>query len=140
MRTTSALTMLAAAAVLPLAACSSLPLACTAVGYIYSVAVTTDIRLPEGAALQVCIDQQCTVEGEAVDYTDASAVEIDRQTTQGWNVSFGMNTPDRLAVALLDAEGEEIARDEYQLEWVRTGGSERCGGPMETTPLKLTAS
>ncbi|GAB3348010.1 hypothetical protein [Modestobacter lapidis] len=48
-------------------------------------------------------------------------------------VPFGSRRPDSAVVTVLGADGAVLARVDSDLEWVRTGGSEECGGPMTAT-------
>lgn len=48
-------------------------------------------------------------------------------------VSFLMETPDEVHVAVLGADGAVLTEVEVDLEWVRVGGSAECGGPHEAT-------
>ena len=41
--------------------------------------------------------------------------------------------PDSVALTVLAAGGQVLTELETELEWVRVGGSEECGGPMQAT-------
>jgi len=41
--------------------------------------------------------------------------------------------PDSLVVTVLAADGAELAAVEVELQWVRVGGTEDCGGPVRAT-------
>jgi hypothetical protein len=48
-------------------------------------------------------------------------------------VDPGGPRPESAVVTVLSADGRELARLETDLEFVRDGGSEECGGPMVAT-------
>jgi len=48
-------------------------------------------------------------------------------------VQVDMTTPDSVVVTVLAADETEVAEVDAALDWVRVGGSERCGGPSEAT-------
>ena len=48
-------------------------------------------------------------------------------------VSFLLETPDGVNVAVLGPDGAVLAELTADLEWVRVGGSAECGGPHEAT-------
>ena len=49
-----------------------------------------------------------------------------------------MGSPDSATLRALSASGEVLAERDVTLEWVRVGGTERCGGPAQTGPISLT--
>ncbi|NJC24328.1 hypothetical protein BJ994_003404 [Arthrobacter pigmenti] len=55
-----------------------------------------------------------------------------------WGINYDITAPEAVTVRALDAAGNVLAEDEFALDWVRTGGSEECGGPMEAGPVTLT--
>ncbi|MGN8049480.1 hypothetical protein ACTJKO_07280 [Curtobacterium sp. 22159] len=56
---------------------------------------------------------------------------IDTTTRIGdvWNVQATTGIESHGRVALLDADGQVLVQRDVDLEWVRHGGSEQCGGP-----------
>ena len=46
-------------------------------------------------------------------------------------VVLGMVSPETVEVSVLGPDGAVLAGTEAELEWVRVGGSEGCGGPHE---------
>lgn len=127
-----------AVAVLGLSGCSTIPVACPAIAYLSSVAVTAKGAVPADALLRACVSDECLTEGEPASQTDASAVRISRNVMGEWTVQFGSSQPDALDLTLLSHDGAIIAAEQYELEWERVGGSEQCGGPVRTDPLTLT--
>ncbi|MET4582631.1 hypothetical protein ABIE21_002141 [Conyzicola nivalis] len=105
--------------------------ACTAIGHLYSVEVHIT---GEFATLEACADGDCV---SSADATSANSLMFTvRPDGDGsWTVGSFTSTPDRLTLRALDDAGALLAEDGYDLEWTRTGGSERCGGPMSTTPV-----
>lgn len=50
-----------------------------------------------------------------------------------WTADWA-TTPDVIGVSVSDEDtGELVHRETVPLEWRRTGGSERCGGPLAAT-------
>jgi len=112
-----------------LTGCSSV--ACTDIGYLYSVEVRTS---GEFATLEACAESGCAA--SAADASANSLMFTVRPDGEGsWTVEPFPSTPDRLALRARDDAGALLAEESYDLEWTRTGGSEQCGGPMETPPL-----
>lgn len=48
-------------------------------------------------------------------------------------VPFGAPVPDSAVVTVLAADGAVLAEVAADLDWVRVGGSEECGGPTRAT-------
>ena len=87
----------------------------------------------EGRSVQVSCPGACRP--EALEGTPSGSIREgvaplvgDRAT-----VSFLMETPDEVHVAVLDPDGAVLAELTADPEWVRVGGSAECGGPHETT-------
>jgi hypothetical protein len=112
-----------------LTGCSSV--ACTEIGYLYSVEVRTT---GEFAVLEACADGDCV---SSADATPANSLMFTvRPNGEGsWTVESFPSTPDRLTLRARDDAGVVLAEEGYGLEWTRTGGSEQCGGPMSTPPV-----
>jgi len=126
--------------------------ACTAIGYLYSVEVRSS---GEFASLEVCADGDCATSADATpeptpEATPAAGlpgelppsfdVELPpftlvERADGRWTVGSLASTPERLTVRAYDADGGLLAEDDFALEWTRSGGSEQCGGPMETPPV-----
>lgn len=118
--------------------------ACPAVAYLYGVEVHTS---GDVASLEVCADDECV--GSAVvtvclgaDCAPPATVDpasppfqVGKTSDGEWSVSSLQSAPDRLTVRAYDAAGAVVGEQTYDLEWTRTGGSEACGGPMETPPV-----
>ena len=54
-------------------------------------------------------------------------------TGRSAGLSVDMAAPESVVVTVLGADGSDLAEVSADLEWHRVGGSEECGGPMETT-------
>lgn len=108
--------------------------ACPAIAYLYSVEVRVSGEL---VTLEAC------AAGDCVSSADAPAEPLMFAVTPAgvdtWTVGAFPSTPDRLTLRARDAAGVVIAEERYDLDWTRTGGSEQCGGPMETPALEFTA-
>jgi hypothetical protein len=119
-------TMAWAAAVLALAGCDGVGRACPAIAWGNGLAVELADDWPpgEGRSVQVGCLQPCGLEvPEGV-----APLDGDRAT-----VSFLLETPDEVDVAVLGPDGAVLAQLTADLEWVRVGGSDECGGPHEAT-------
>ncbi len=51
----------------------------------------------------------------------------------GRGIPFGAPVPETAVVTVLAADGAALAEVAADLDWVRVGGSEECGGPMVAT-------
>ncbi|BDZ54236.1 hypothetical protein [Agromyces marinus] len=114
--------------------------ACPAIGYLQSLEIVlAGPGADEVERLVLCGDRGCSVPG--VDATPvpptgplwvANELPGDR-----WRVDLDLDAPERISIELLDAAGNTLDREDFDLEWVRVGGSERCGGPMHTDPIEI---
>ena len=115
---------------LGLAACTPFGVACPAVAYIYSVDVTTD----GATSIEACVADECVTSlAPSLD----GIFTVSQSAPGEYSVDFFTGTPDAVTVAAFDAAGVELARDDFALEWTRTGGSEQCGGPASTPGITL---
>ncbi len=55
-----------------------------------------------------------------------------------WEISTIMATPENVTIRALSPSKEVLAERDVTLNWVRVGGTERCGGPAEVDPITLT--
>jgi hypothetical protein len=127
---------LVVAAALALAACrNGAGTACPAIGWSNALVVTLADDWPpvEGGSLAVDCAPRC---GWAV-VQDGAPVDLDRLTAPldagSAVLHLDMSVPDSVDVRVLGPDGAELAELEAGLDWVRIGGSEACGGPMEAT-------
>jgi hypothetical protein len=106
--------------------------ACPAVGYSSSLVVELAPDWPAGQAQSVTIecDEPCAVPpmdgGEAAG--TPTAVLADGAALFDW---FG-DQPS-VVVTVLDGDGAELTSLQTELDWVRVGGTEECGGPLDAT-------
>ncbi len=125
-----------ATAVLALAGCDDgVPQACPAVAWGNALTVElADDRLPgEGTSVQVSCPGPCrpgALEGAPSGPVREGVAPLvgDRAT-----VSFVLETPDEVAVAVLGPDGAVLAELTAVPQCVRVGGSAGCGGPHEAT-------
>ena len=106
--------------------------ACPAIGYSSSLVVELATDWPADQAHSVTIecDEPCGVppmDGEEAAST-RTAVLAGGEAVVDW---FGLG--DSVLVTVLDAEGARLAQVDVDLDWVRVGGTEECGGPLEAT-------
>ncbi|GAB3192996.1 hypothetical protein GCM10027261_06880 [Geodermatophilus arenarius] len=123
-----------------LAGCAGAPggsgaVVCPAIGWVDAVRVelTGDWTGPAPASVRVVCEPSC---GQVVrlDRDPEPRREVTAPltgTTAG--VPTGTGTPDAATVTVLAADGGALAEVDADLDWVRVGGSEECGGPMEAT-------
>ena len=136
MKRTIAISAVAVALLPALAGCAFG--ACPAIAYLYAVDVQTS---GEFASLEVCADGDCvgSADGTGVESPAPDGgfppFELERDSGGVWAVSSLQSAPERLTVRAYDDAGTLLAEESYDLEWTRTGGSEQCGGPMETPAL-----
>lgn len=124
------------AAVLVLAGCDGgIGQACPAIAWGNGLTVELAGGWPpeEARSVRVSCPEPCrpeALEGTPADPIREGVAPLvgDRAT-----VSFLMETPDEVAVAVLGPEGDVLAELTADLEWVRVGGSAGCGGPHEAT-------
>jgi len=126
--------VLVVTAALALAACrEGVETVCPAIGWSNALVVTLAGDWPpvEGGSVTVACAPRC---GWAV-VRDGPPVDQDRLTapldTLPVVLHLDMSTPDPVDVRVLGPDGSELAGMEADLDWVRVGGSEECGGPME---------
>ncbi len=60
-----------------------------------------------------------------------------RISEEKWEVQTSMVQPAEVTAQALDASGTILAITQAPLEWTRIGGSEECGGPSRSTPVRL---
>ncbi|GAB3536755.1 hypothetical protein GCM10027403_18530 [Arthrobacter tecti] len=68
------------------------------------------------------------------DYLRSTSTRLEQDR---WAINYDMTAPKTVTVRALDAAGNLLAEDEFALDWIRVGGSEECGGPMEAGPVTL---
>jgi hypothetical protein len=125
-----------AAVVLALAGCEDgVPRACPAVawGNALTVELADDWSPGEGRSVRVVCPRPCAPEFHqdappGPGHEGVAPLVGDRAT-----VSFLMETPDEVGVAVLGPDGAVLAEVQAGLQWLRVGGSAGCGGPHEAT-------
>lgn len=150
MRALRVVPLLAAAVVL--SGCIPPGFACTTIGYT-SVAHVTLAEPRPGIELELCEGEGCepgpVMTGEELPVRPATPSELADPTAPtapssvqagpisltgnsrtGWSAGFLAGYP-VLGYRMIDSTGAVIAEGEVDVDWVRVGGSEQCGGPTE---------
>ena len=125
-RPARALGLLALAAA-ALAGCSAqspgLGIACPAIAYGSTLRVAVE---GDAAHVNLCVGDDCTpASKEALAMVDG--------TSDGDTWTFSGQFPEEFTIRALDADRQVLADIPAEVEWVRTGGSEECGGPLEAS-------
>ena len=109
--------------------------ACPAIGYGNVLTVALADGWPPDAGRTVHLECPGPCDVVAVRTGDGDSGDGASAPLNGASVSFPFTggRPASVVVAVLDTAGTELARVETELEWVRVGGSEECGGPGEAT-------
>ncbi|PFG20157.1 hypothetical protein [Serinibacter salmoneus] len=120
---------------LGLASCSDGPfgVTCSTIGCSSTLTVEV-IGDPESVGeLRLCDQRFCSLEpGETRAYGDSSRPGWGGPTGDGESWTFTVFYGD-LSVEIEDHQGSVMKRVAIDPEWVRVGGTEACGGPMEAT-------
>jgi hypothetical protein len=96
--------------------------------------ITLDDPRPD-LFLELCVDA-CADPDEAgapsrdEPWAAGSSIPASGDSLAGWTASPFMGT-EALGYRLQDAAGAVTAEGTVEIEWVRVGGSEQCGGPLE---------
>lgn len=69
--------------------------------------------------------------------TSGPVLSGQRAGDTAWEFQVLGEHPQDVTVRVLDAEGGVLAEQDASLDWKRTGGSERCGGPHSTSPITV---
>ena len=116
------------AAGLALAACGAgAETVCPAIGWSNTLTVGLADGGPsaDGGTLLVECSSRCGMYGREGP-ADELSVPLDGPSTV---VQLDMTAPDSVVLTVLGADGTELTRHDADLDWVRVGGSEECGGP-----------
>ncbi len=118
---------------LGLSSCSGSAQACTAIGWSNALIVQFEGESAEVSDLELCADPNCSSE-DAGRSAELTMVELSPREgpDDPWRfiLSGGL---DPLYVRVLGAEGAVLTVTPIEPDWIRVGGSERCGGPHEAT-------
>ena len=125
-----------AAAVLALAGCDGgVGRACPAVawGNALTVELADDWLPGESRSVRVGCPEACGLPG--LEGTPSGPIHegVAPLTGDRATVSFVLETPDEVDLAVLGSDGAVLAELTADLEWVRVGGSAECGGPHSAT-------
>lgn len=134
--------------------------ACTAIGWANTLTVTLDGGTDDVSLVQLCIDDECSTPAPSQPYfgepapgetlgpedletytPDPRAVELSyfasKINDHSWEIALSMSSPENVTLRAFSASGRVLADEDMTLNWVRVGGSERCGGPEEAAPVTL---
>lgn len=134
--------------------------ACPAIGWANTLTVTLEGVTDDVSLVQLCIDDECSTPAPSQPYSDEPAqsetlgpkdlktytpdpraVELpyfaSKINDQSWEIALSMSSPENVTLRAFSASGIVLADEDVKLNWVRVGGSERCGGPEEATPVTL---
>lgn len=142
----------------PSAGCSN---ACTAIGWVNTITVELDGDVSGVNMVQLCDGAECSepsppsaaaaprTMAPLASLNPTAPVTPDVQRTQApfyaeqvdtdtWRFMVNMSTPDQVTAKALSAAGDILAEQSADLDWKRMGGSAQCGGPSESSPIRLS--
>ncbi|WP_139416962.1 hypothetical protein [Agromyces laixinhei] len=117
-----------------------LPSVCSTIGYLKQVDVV--LSGPDAASadlIVLCAELGCSTPA-AVAMTPPPSGPLWFATDLGeghWRVDLDLYAPENVTIEVLGADGSTLTKTAEELDWRRTGGSEQCGGPMETDPIRV---
>ena len=104
------------------------PEARSTIGWLHTLTVRLAEDWPPGEDRGVAV--RCSDPGGCSDVPGGAAA-LEQPLTGGTaRITFGVNSPGALVLRISDAGGV-LTEHEAAPEWVRVGGTERCGGPRE---------
>ncbi|WP_369131458.1 hypothetical protein [Modestobacter roseus] len=107
--------------------------ACPAIGWSNALRVELPGEWAAGDPVSVLVTcpSPCTLEVRE-DQPAVEGRELVADVAGGTaSVAFPMTSPDSVVVTVLAADGAVLAERDADLDWVRVGGTEECGGPAE---------
>lgn len=112
-----------------LSGCSSPEVACPAVAYASTLKIQLIGDTELVSEVLVCGSQGCESEETSLESTQVVEAIQSRDNHELWTAPlFFLEEP--LTVLATDSTGEVLFETQIGPEWVRTGGTEECGGPM----------
>lgn len=69
--------------------------------------------------------------------TSDSSILLSHQGDGSWILNVGSKPPASLTFSAFDSSGNLLAQQSSALNWTRVGGSEQCGGPMDSMKVLL---
>lgn len=110
-----------------------LPDACPAIGWFHTLSVELTGDVGAVAVVRLCVEDACAPGPEADGFPGAvqRAVSPDDDT---WTFQVS-ELPAEFSVRVLGEDGDVLADVPAAPDWVRVGGTERCGGPHEATMI-----
>ena len=105
--------------------------ACPAIAWGSSLRIELADGWPAADAVRIQCPSPC---GLPVDPVEGAPDEVVVQLTGTTAfVSSPMGAPETITVSVLGADGSVLTEVRLDLDWVRVGGTEECGGPLEAT-------
>lgn len=102
---------------------------CPAIGYSSLLEVTLTGDASEVAQVQVHVGEAWQPPfPEGADRTSPAIMSSRDGDTWSFTLYY---PPNPMALRALDAEGDVVAQTERDVDWIRVGGNEECGGPMQ---------
>ena len=143
----------------------SFGLVCPAIGWINTVDIHVDGKAGDVAVVEFCVDGVCGSSESSPPLSDGSVrlytpgtfppvepsvaptvsapiptLGISRVDESNWQALLGMTEPVTVTVRALSSTGQVLAETVSDLQWMLSGGSERCGGPSTTGLITLDVS
>lgn len=109
------------------------PFACPAIGWVNVLTVELDGVTSGVASVQLCTDDGCAPADDVDPDDPLGYIELIDRDGAEWVFSVDMSSPDDLTVRTIAADGEVLTATAISPQWTRTGGDDRCGGPMDVT-------
>ena len=117
------------ASMLLVAGCSPVETACPAIGYSSTLSIQLIGDSSQVSEITVCGGSNCVGE-EALQESMRSGYAVQAQQDQDTWTATLFFPEEPLTLLATDSTGEVLFETQIHPEWVRTGGSEECGGPM----------
>ena len=110
-----------------------MPVACPAIGWINTLEIRLAGDIARLETLIACTDDGCATPEQNVGPTGLQRIDDAR-----WQLTLTHPAPELVTINAVDASGQLIGHSTATPDWVRVGGSEACGGPMEADAVTVT--
>lgn len=105
---------------------------CPAIGWLNALTVQLDGDTSAVDHVQLCTEAGCAPADDVDPAGPLGPISVTDHAGDTW--TFSVDTlPETFTVRALAADGQALADFEVTPDWVRVGGSARCGGPREAT-------
>jgi hypothetical protein len=130
--------------------------ACPAIGYVSTLTVNIEGNGDAVSDVTVCDGTGCSApeptaatpvpeKTVATEFTPGPQPTLTfapfygrREDGNTWVFTVNSDSPSKVTVRALAADGMVLAEQEHNLVWTRVGGTEQCGGPVTTPPILLS--